>query len=101
MRTVQDVVIGLLKMGLLAAGVLYAVEVVVDYLRLGENPRPEFDPNKRLRSLWLVSVWAGVVAADFVARVSRPLTNMLSEASADVGEWAITRHQARVATRGH
>lgn len=100
MRTLLDVVVGLLKMGLLAAGVLFAVEVLVDYLRLGEHPRPEFDASRRFRSAWLLSVWAGVVAVDFVARISRPLVNMLSEASADVGEWAITRRQVHVATRG-
>jgi hypothetical protein len=101
MRTVQDIVVGLLKMGLLAAGVLYAVEVIVDYLRLGGHHRPEFEPSRRLRSLWLLSVWAGVAAVDFLARLTRPLINTLSEASADVGEWAITRRQAHVTTRSH
>ena len=100
MRTVQELVVGLIKGGLLAAGVLYAVEVLVTYLRLGELNRPGFDSSKRLRSAAQWSIWAGVVATEFVARLGRPLVNMLSEASADVGEWAIARHH-QAATRSH
>ncbi|HEV3275865.1 MAG TPA: hypothetical protein VG860_03540 [Terriglobia bacterium] len=100
MRTVGEFVVGLLKMGLLAAGVLYAVEVLVAYLRLGDHLRPEFDSSKPLRSATRWSVWAGVVATDLVVRLFQPMVNMLSEASADVGEWAIARRDAHVPTRG-
>lgn len=100
MRTVQEVVVALIRAGLMTAGVLYAVEVLVNCLSLGEHERPEFDVSKRFRSAWRVSIWAGVTAAKFVVRISRPLVNMLSEASADVGEWAITHRHAQVTTRG-
>ncbi len=99
MRTLQDFVVGLVRMGLLAAGVLYAVDVLVDYLSLGEHRRPEFDPSRRVLSTWRLSVWAGVAAADLTAKMIRPLLNTLSEASADVGEWAMTRRHAQVTTR--
>ncbi len=101
MRTVGDLVVGLIRAGLLSAGVLYAVDVIVDYLSLGGHRRPEYDPSKRLRSAWELSVWAGVAGTDLVVRMIRPVVNMLSEASADVGQWAVARHEARVATRGH
>jgi hypothetical protein len=100
MRTVQEIMVALLKMGLMAAGVLYAVEVLVHCLSLGEHQRPEFDSSRRLRSAWQLSVWAGAAATDLVVKMSRPLVNILSEASADVGEWAITRRHAHVTTRG-
>lgn len=101
MRTLQDLVLGLVRAGLLAAGVLYAVEVLVHCLSLGEHPRPELDPSRRLMSAWRLSVWAGVTTVRMAVKMSRPLINTLSEASADVGEWAITRRQAHVTTRSH
>jgi hypothetical protein len=99
MRTLQDLVVGLVRAGLLAAGVLYAVEILVHSLRLGEQAPPGFDPSRRLVSWWRLSVWAGVTAIQMVVRMSRPLVNTLSEAAADVGEWAITRRHATVTTR--
>lgn len=101
MRTVQEVVVALIKTGLMVAGVLYTVEVLVNCLSLGEHKRPEFESSRRFRYAWLVSVWAGVEATELVVRMSRPLVNMLSEASADVGEWAITHRHAQVTTRSH
>lgn len=101
MRTVLDIAVALVKMGLMAAGVLYAVEVLVNCLSLGRHQRPEFDSSQRLRSAWRLSVWAGVAATNLVVRMSRPLVNMLSDASADVGEWAVTHRHAHVTTRGH
>ncbi|HEV2426017.1 MAG TPA: hypothetical protein VGZ29_14400 [Terriglobia bacterium] len=99
MRTVQEVVVALIRAGLMVAGVLYAVDVLVNCLSLKEHNRPEFDASRRFRSAWLLSVWAGVTAAKLVVRMSRPLVNILSEASADVGEWAITHRHAHVTTR--
>ena len=101
MRTLQDLIVGLVRAGLLAAGVLYAVEVLVHSLSLGELARPELDPSRRLVSSWRLSVWAGATAIQLAVRMSRPLINTLSEASADVGEWAMTRRHAHVTTRGH
>lgn len=101
MRTAMDILVAAVKMGLMAAGVLFVVEVLVDYLRLGERQRPELDPSNRIRSTWKLSVWATVVAIELAVRLSRPMLNMLSEASADVGEWAMTRRHAHLATRGH
>jgi len=100
MRTVQDIAVALIKTGLMVAGVLYAVEVLVNCLSFGEHRRPQFDSSRRIRSVWRLSVWAGVAAAHLVMRMSRPLINMLSEASADVGEWAVTHRHAHVTTRG-
>jgi len=101
MRTVQEVVVALIRTSLMVAGVLYAVEVLVNCLSLGEHKLPEFDSSRRVRSAWRLSVWAGVAATDLVVRISRPFLNMLSEASADVGEWAVTHRHAQVTTRGH
>lgn len=101
MRMVQDVAVALIKTGLMVTGVLYTVEVLVHCLSFGEHQRPEFDSSRRLRSAWRLSVWAGVAATELVVRISRPLVNMLSEASADLGEWAITHRHAQVTTRGH
>lgn len=94
MRTVLDIAVALIRIGLMMAGVLYAVDVLVHCLSLGKHQRPEFDSSQRLRSSWQMSVWAGATAVDLAVRMSRPLVNVLSEASADVGEWAITHRHA-------
>lgn len=95
MRTAQELVIGLIKLGLVAAGVLYAVEALIAYVRLGEYPRPVFDSAKPLVSAAQWLVWAGVKALALAFGLSRPLVNALAEASADVGEWVLVRHHSQ------
>jgi hypothetical protein len=98
MRTIEALVVTLLDMSLLVAGVLYVVEVLIAYFRPGPRQRPEIDPSQAFRSGSRWFIWAGVMSLDFLVMLSRPMVNILSEASADVGEWAIARHQSRIST---
>jgi hypothetical protein len=87
---------GSLKMILIAGGVFYAVLVLTAYAGSGAYPRPTWDENDALGSAKQYMVWLGVSMMALLVRVARPLLNVLWEGSADVGEWVMARHQARV-----
>jgi predicted exporter len=78
---------GFLKLTLLAGVGLYAGIVLVRYLTDGPHLRPRFDPRDPARSAERLAVWLGVKALALAARVAAPIFGMLSEASAEVGEW--------------
>ena len=99
MKIVQEVVWGLLKIGLASVGVLYAVQVIGCYAKFGEHDRPEFDPTHKIKSVEQLVIWVGVTSIRLSMRISRPLLRILTEASADVGEWALARHTAGVSAR--
>jgi hypothetical protein len=99
MRGAQELIWGLVRMALIAAGVFYAVQVLVSYARHESHERPDFDAKDRLRSAERLLVWAGVMTVWVIGRLIRPVVSMLSEASAEVGEWAISRRQAQAAMR--
>ena len=99
MSGAQELIWGLVRMALVAAGVFYVLRVFMAYSKPERRVRPEFDASDRLRSLERLLVWAGVMAVWLVGRVARPLINMLSEASAEVGEWAISRAPVQAAIR--
>ena len=90
---------GSLKMVLIAAGLFYAVVVLTSYARSGAYPRPHWDERDAVASVRESVVWLGVSILALLVRVGRPLMNVLWEGSADVGEWVIARHQARVEVR--
>ena len=99
MRGAQELIWGLVRMALVAAGVFYVVQVLITYAKQEGHLRPGYDPNDRLRSAERLLVWAGVMAVWAVVRLGRPVVNMLSEASADFGEWAINRRPVQAAIR--
>lgn len=99
MRGAQELIWGLARMALVAAGVFYVLQVFIAYGKQRSLVRPEFDPSDRLRSLERLLVWAGVMTVWVAGRVARPLVNMLSEASAEVGQWAISRGPVQAAIR--
>jgi hypothetical protein len=100
MKAAQEVIGGLLKTGLAAAGVLYAIEVLWIYAKCGENYRPELHRANKIQFIEQLLIWAGVVLIEALVRLSRPVLNMLTEASADLGEWALARHAAGVPVQG-
>lgn len=87
----QDVISGLLKLALLAGGVLYASLVLMHYRTHRARRRPRLNWRDPARSVEVLAVWLGVKATAFVARVASPIYGMLAEASADVGEWFLAR----------
>jgi hypothetical protein len=101
MRTIQEVLSGLIRLGLLAAGVVYTIQILKTYAsaRAGEPHWPPLDRKEPVRSAEQVLIWGGVFLVAVAVRLVRPLVDMLSEASAEVGEWAINRHQTEAAIR--
>jgi hypothetical protein len=98
MRGAQELLLGLVRMALIAAGVFYSVQILVACAKNESHERPSLDPTDRLRSAARLLLWIGVVTVGVIGQLARPLMNTLSEASAEVGEWAISRRQ-QVLTR--
>jgi len=99
MRGAQELIWGLVRMALIAVGIFYAIQVMVAYAKHESHERPSFDPNDRLRWAERLLIWAGVMTVWVVGKLARPVINMLSEASAEVGEWAISRRNVQAALR--
>jgi hypothetical protein len=97
MKGAQELIWGVVRMTLVAAGVFYAVQVLITYAQHETYERPQFDEREKLRSTMRLLIWAGVMTVWITVRLARPVVNMLSEASAEVGEWAIS-HRPQQAT---
>jgi hypothetical protein len=91
----QELLLGLLKLALVGAGLYYTVEVALAYTRSGASHRPVTHRENPLRSArsWLIR--SGVVTVSVLAKLAAPVLDALSEASAEVGEWAISRRHAQ------
>ena len=89
----QSIFSGFLELALLAGAALYAGLVLVNYLTDGPHLRPQVDWRDPAHSAERLAVWLGVKALALAVRVANPVFGMLSEASADVGEWFLShRH---------
>ena len=99
MKAISVLLVGLLKISLAAAGILYAGEVLVNFVRLGERYQPVVDHEHPLQSARRLLVGAGVLVTAAVVTLGRPAVEMLSETSAEVGEWALAKRQNRIAGR--
>jgi len=89
----------LLRLALLAAGLYYAVEVALAYARSEAIERPVTNGKDPLRSAGKWLIYSGVITVTFLTRLAAPILNVLSDASAEVGEWAISRHHTRAPVR--
>ena len=87
---------GLLKLALLAGAVLYAGLVLLSYRSRGPHGRPRVDLRDPAHSAERWAIWLGVVVLALAVRMATPIFEMLSEASADVGDWVLSRrhHEA-------
>jgi hypothetical protein len=92
---IQSICDGFLELVLLGGAALYAGLVLTS--RFGEGPqlRPHMDWSNPARSAERWAVWLGVQALTLALRLAAPVFGMLSEASADVGDWFLNhRHGA-------
>ena len=96
---VKEVVRGLLKIGFAAVGIPYAVEVLVISAKSGANYRPALDRTDGIQFVERL-ICAGVALIAAGVKLTRAVLDMLTEASADLGEWAIARHAVGVSVRG-
>lgn len=89
----QGMLNGLLQLGLLAGAIFYITLVILSYFENKAHTRPRFDFRDPAHSLEHLAVWVGVAALVFGVRVVTPVFGMLSEASAEVGDWFLNgRH---------
>ena len=89
----QGMLNGLLQLALLAGAIFYITLVTLSYFEDKAHARPRFDSRDPAHSLEHLAVWVGVAALVVVVRVLTPVFEMLSEASAEVGEWFLNhRH---------
>ena len=87
-----SIIRGFLKLALLAGAALYTGLVLMSYLTDGPQLRPRVEWRDPAHSTKRWAVWLGVEALALVVRLATPVFGMLSEASADVGEWFL-RHR--------
>jgi len=85
-----------LKLLLLSFAVLYAGLVIMTYRTNGSRYRPDLNGRDPARLLEGLAIWLGVRAVAAVLRFGRRLFEMLSETSADLGEWFIRRQSRHV-----
>jgi len=75
--------------------VVYAGLVWMTYTTDGPRYRPRLDLDAPLRSLQRLLVWLGVKALYGVLRMSKATLNIFSEASAEVGDWVVSRRSQK------
>ncbi len=84
------------KFLLAAFGILYAGLVLMGYRTEGDRYRLRLDEQDPVGSAEQLLVWLGVRAMAAIVCVGRTTLEMLSEASAEVGEWYIRRRGGEV-----
>lgn len=97
--TMQMLLWGGVKLGLVACGAFYALLVFTTYVSDGPYYDPRLDPAEPARSAQHLLVWLGVKAFSAVVHAGRSTLEALCEASADVGMWAISKSSPRVQAR--
>jgi len=95
--SIHSIFWGFVKLALLAGGTVFAGLVLVNSRTEGPHLRPPVDWRDPAHSAERWAMWLGVRAFAFVARAASRIFGMLSEASADVGEWILShrRHEAQ------
>lgn len=86
-----------IEVTLLAGAALYTGRVLLSYRTEGPYLRPPVDWRNPAHSTERYAVWLGVKGLALAVRVVTPILGMLSEASAEVGEWFLghPHHESR------
>jgi hypothetical protein len=85
---------GLLKLAMVAGAALYFGLVLTNYRTERAPVRPQMKWRDPAHSAQRLAIWLGVKALALAIRMGTPIFGMLSEASADVGDWFLSH-------RGH
>lgn len=89
----QGIFSGLLKLALLAGAAFYAGLVLMTYRTDDAAHRPQVDWHDPVRTTERWAVWLGARTLAVPVWAGTYVFGMLSEASADVGEWVLShRH---------
>ena len=80
----------------IAGAAFYGTFVLISYFTHGLRPRPRIEFSHPARLAENMAVWLGVKAVAVGVRAGKPVFAMLSEASADVGDWFLNlRNESR------
>jgi hypothetical protein len=91
MATVAFVLSIIIKLALIVLGTIYISLVARRYATARSLETPKFQLEQLGRSIEQFLVWGGVKLLDLAIRMMRPVWQTLLEASADVGEWVVSR----------
>jgi hypothetical protein len=84
------------KLLVIAAGVLYGSLVVTTYAKQGPDLPLRLEFGDAPRSAERLLIWMGVRVTAAMVRAFRWILELLYEASADVGAWAVSKSNPRV-----
>jgi hypothetical protein len=73
-----------------AGAALYAGRVLTSYRTDSPEVRPRVDLRDPAHSAERWTVWLGAMALALAVRIATPIFEMLSEASAEVGDWFLS-----------
>ena len=91
----QSIFSGLIQLLLVAGAIFYAALVMTHYRSEGPRPRPHVNWHDPAHAAEHFAVWMGVRALAVGVRVTTPVLGILSEASADVGDWFLSHRHSR------
>jgi hypothetical protein len=95
-QTVQMLVAGALKLGLVVSVLFYTFLVMTTYVREGRDYRLYLEPGDSARSVERLLIWVGVKVTAAVRRVFMSILELLYDASADVGTWVVSKGSEQV-----
>lgn len=85
-----------LKLALLLGVLLYSGLVLTSYIAFrGSDYQPHFNFSEAAWSLEQFALWCGVTALGLAVRLQKTISDQLIQASADVGEWFISKCSAK------
>ncbi len=87
---IPNIVSGFLNVLFLAGAVFYAAVVTRSYLTDAPHRRPRITWRRPVESAGRLALWLGVQVLGLVVRLATPIFAMLSEASAELGEWFLS-----------
>jgi hypothetical protein len=100
---VQMLVGAVAKLLLIASGAFYTILVLTTYAKQGPDYQLHFESGHPARSAERFLIWMGIKVAAAMAFAFKWILELLFEASADVGVWAVSKStpqvQARVISR--
>jgi nitrogen fixation protein len=91
MVTATLVLSTIVKLAIVVLGAIYGRRVLNKYAIAGPHYLPKLDLEEPGRSIEQFLVWGGVRLLDLLIRMLGVVWQALLEASADVGEWFVTR----------
>jgi hypothetical protein len=86
-ESLHGIFMSLFDLAVLVIGAIYTGLVLANYRTNGPHYRPHINAYAPVRSAESLLIWLGVKTLALTIRVGVPVFGMLSEASAEVGEW--------------